>query len=109
MNARVVLTTFSTLDEGRKIASALVAEGLVACVNLLPGAQSVYRWEGEIQCSEELVGIVKTTLENLAKLQARLTELHSYQVPEFVVLTPEFVSQNYLSWLMQSCSAELER
>jgi periplasmic divalent cation tolerance protein len=99
MDARVVLTTFPDLEQAQKIARLLVVEGLAACVNLLPGAHSIYQWEGAVQGSAEVAGILKTTANRVSELQARYLELHPYEVPEFIVLTPESVSPAYLEWI----------
>lgn len=78
---------------------ALVEERLAACATLLTGAQSIYRWQGQIESSAETVLLLKTEMDRLAALDTRLHELHSYQVPEFLVLTVESGSHPYLAWL----------
>jgi periplasmic divalent cation tolerance protein len=100
--ARVVLTTTATVEEARRLGRILVEERLAACATLAPGAESIYRWQGEVECSAETLLLLKTGPEQLPALQARLLELHSYQTPEFLVLWVESGSQPYLDWLQAS-------
>src|ERR1019366_9002263 len=85
--ARIVLTTAANPDEAARLGRTLVEERLVACATLLPGAQSIYRWKGEIESSTETLLLLKTGPDQLAALEARLHELHSYETPEFLVLS----------------------
>jgi periplasmic divalent cation tolerance protein len=103
--AAVVLVTFPSLEVARNVSSTLVGEGLAACVNLLPGAESVYRWEGRVEVASEVVGLVKTTARRLGDLEARYLQLHPYEVPEFLILNPTGGHQTYLEWLVQSVTA----
>ncbi|RIH86074.1 Divalent-cation tolerance protein CutA [Calidithermus terrae] len=98
----VVLCTVPDEDSARRIAQALVAEGLAACVNVLPRLTSVYRWEGEVTSGEELLLIVKTREERYAALEARVKELHPYAVPEVIALPIRHGSKDYLDWLAES-------
>lgn len=98
----VVLCTVPDEDSARRIAQALVAEGLAACVNVLPRLTSVYRWEGEVTSGEELLLIIKTREERYAALEARVKELHPYTVPEVIALPIQHGSKDYLDWLIQS-------
>ncbi|MFZ2024605.1 MAG: divalent-cation tolerance protein CutA [Terracidiphilus sp.] len=96
---RIVVTTVVSPEEGARMGRALVEERLAACATLLTGAQSIYRWQGQIESSAETVLLLKTEMDRLAALDTRLHELHSYQVPEFLVLTVESGSHPYLAWL----------
>jgi periplasmic divalent cation tolerance protein len=98
----IVLTTFPAEGDAASLAETLVAERLAACVNLLPPMQSVYRWQGEVEQAAERQLIIKTTAASVERLQARLIELHPYDVPEFLVLTVSDVSETYLRWLEES-------
>ncbi|HEX4032179.1 MAG TPA: divalent-cation tolerance protein CutA [Terracidiphilus sp.] len=100
--ARIVLTTASSHDEAARLAAALVEERLAACATLIPSVESIYRWEGQIESSTETLLLIKTAPDQLAALEARLHELHSYQVPEFLVLDVESGSHAYLDWLLAS-------
>lgn len=96
---RLILTTASSRDEAERIARSLVEERLAACVNLVPGLTSIYRWKGEVEAAAEIMLLIKTNTANLDSLEAALRRLHSYEVPEFLVLTPESAGQPYLDWL----------
>ena len=96
---RIVLTTTANPEEAAQLGRALVEERLAACATLIPAAQSIYRWEGQIESAPETLLLLKTGPDQLAALEARLHELHSYQTPEFLVLGVEAASQPYLDWL----------
>lgn len=100
--ARIVLTTESTLEEANKLGRALVEERLVACATLMPVVQSIYHWNDQIQSAPETMVMLKTTADKLEALEARLRQLHTYRVPEFLVLPVEYGSKNYLEWLGQA-------
>lgn len=100
--ARVALTTVSSFDEGRRLARLLVERRLAACVNLVPNVTSIYRWEGGVEVSSEVLMLIKTTTELLAEVEAAIRELHSYEVPEFITLEVESGSHRYLDWLLDS-------
>jgi periplasmic divalent cation tolerance protein len=99
---RVALTTVGSLDEGRRMARLLVERGLAACVNLVPNLTSVYRWQGAVEEADEVLLLMKTTAEKLSALETAVRELHSYQVPEFLVLDVTAASQPYLDWLLSA-------
>ncbi len=101
-SARIVVTTASNADEAALLARALVEERLAACATLIPGVESVYHWEGQIESSTEALLLIKTGSDQLAALEVRLRELHSYQIPEFLVLSVESGSHPYLEWLYAS-------
>jgi periplasmic divalent cation tolerance protein len=99
---RLVLTTTANPEEAARLGGALVEERLAACATLIPGAQSIYRWQGKIESAMETLLLLKTGPEQLAALEARLHELHSYQTPEFLVLEVDAASKPYLDWLEES-------
>jgi periplasmic divalent cation tolerance protein len=101
-DSRLVLTTAVSQDEAERIARTLVDERLAACVNIIPGVTSIYRWQGARETANEILLLIKTTATNLDPLESALHRLHSYEVPEFLVLTPESASQPWLNWLLQS-------
>lgn len=101
---RLVIATAASREEAERIARALVDARLAACVSLLPGLTSVYRWQGEVQTEQEILLLIKTTAASLDRAEAELRRLHSYQVPEFLVLRPEASAKPYLDWLLQSVS-----
>lgn len=100
--ARIVLTTVGSSDEAQRLAHALVERGLAACVSLIPNLTSIYRWQGKTEQADEILLLIKTTEDQLPALEAAIRELHSYDVPEFLVLSVESGSQPYLAWLLDS-------
>lgn len=96
------LVAFSTTDkeeEAAKIASTLVGEGVAACVNIVPGIRSIYKWKDELFDEKELLMIIKTTIKNKEALKARLKELHHYDVPELVFFNITDGLPQYLKWI----------
>lgn len=101
---RLVLTTLPSPAEAERLATQLVDEGLAACVNIVPGLVSIYRWQDAVQRDAELLLVLKTTEAGYPGLEARLRELHPYQVPEILALTPSAGLPAYLGWLATSLS-----
>ena len=95
----VVLVTVGSSKEGERLARALVEEQLAACVNRIKGVQSIYRWQGQVEQSEEELLIIKTKRELFDPLKKRVQEMHSYSVPEVIALAIIDGSANYLRWL----------
>jgi periplasmic divalent cation tolerance protein len=101
----IVLTTVpADGDLGQRLATALVAERLAACVNLLAPMESTYRWEGQVSLDRERQVIVKTTRACLEGVMARLRDLHTYDVPELIVLPFTEGGDAYLRWIKESTS-----
>ena len=101
----VVLVTCANASEAGRIARAVVEARLAACVNILPGAlTSVYRWKGKVEIARERLLVIKTSRKQLARLQATVERLHSYDVPEFVALPIVAGSRAYLDWMDTSCA-----
>jgi periplasmic divalent cation tolerance protein len=99
-NKCLVVVTCASAAEARRIARGVVESRLAACVNILPGAvASIYRWKGKVQSSRERLLLIKTSRKRLAKLQAAVERLHSYDVPEFIALPIAAGSRAYLAWL----------
>ncbi len=97
-SARLVLST-APAGEAEQLAERLVEERLAACVNLVPGVRSIYRWREGVHNDPETILVVKTDAARLEALGRRLEALHSYDVPEFLVVAPEGGSAAYLAWL----------
>ena len=98
----VVLVTCGSAAEARSIARAVVEQRLAACVNILPGAvNSIYRWKGKVETARERLLLIKTSRKQLAKLQAAVERLHSYEVPEFIALPIVAGSRAYLAWMKE--------
>lgn len=104
-NIRLVLTTAGSRDEADRLAAALVEEHLAACVNLVPGISSVYRWQGKVENADEVLLLIKTTVDKLDAVESALRRLHSYEVPEILVLHPEGAGKAYLDWLLHAAGS----
>ena len=95
----ILLTTFPDLEKARQIGTIWVESQLAACVNLIPGGVSLYRWQGKTEAASEALAVVKTTRGRLSELEASLQDLHPYDLPECLVLSPESGSESYLAWV----------
>ncbi len=102
-SARVVLVTCANLIEARSIATKIIRKHLAACVTIVLGpVQSVYRWKGKIESSREQLLLIKTVEKQLPALEAEIKRIHSYDVPEFLVLPAVHGSSDYLNWLTEN-------
>jgi periplasmic divalent cation tolerance protein len=95
----MVFCTFPDAVRARQVGKALVERQLAACVNLLPGVESIYGWEGILETSAETLAIFKTTAAAWPEFGKALAELHPYDVPEIVAVAPETVSAAYRDWV----------
>lgn len=102
MNEIIVLCTTGTLENGRSIASALVEAGEAACVNIIPGIQSIYRWEGKVCEEGEFLLIIKSVEKKFEAIKSRIRQIHSYQVPEIIAVPIRAGDEDYLKWLHDS-------
>ena len=98
----VVLSTVANASDAERISRALVEQGLAACVNLVPGVVSIYRWQGEVQKEQEFLLVIKTRAEAFERLRAALVALHPYEVPELVAWPIAAGHEPYLSWIDDS-------
>jgi periplasmic divalent cation tolerance protein len=98
----LVLSTVPDDASAETIARTLVEEKLVACANLLPPMVSIYRWKGAVERDTERQLVMKTTRALVPALETRLKALHSYELPEFVVLPVDSGSHGYLQWVAAS-------
>jgi len=104
--AEEVLTVFTTwpdLETARKAARVLVEERLAACGNIVPGVESVYRWEGQVETGAEVLVVFKTVIGSYQMFETRLRALHPYQVPEVLALRVTDGLPSYLRWVEQNC------
>ena len=99
---RIVLSTAGSEDEARKLARHLVEHQLAACVNIVPRIESIYRWQGKVESSQEWLLLIKTSAEKFPAVRDAVRELHSYDLPECIALTIEDGSPDYLQWLADS-------
>jgi periplasmic divalent cation tolerance protein len=98
-DTRLILVTASPRAEAKRIAHALVEERLAACVNLIGGVHSVYRWKEAVETADEVLLLIKTVKEKVDAASARVHQLHSYELPEFLVLDVADGSDAYLEWI----------
>jgi periplasmic divalent cation tolerance protein len=101
-NIRMVFCTCGTQEEAQRIARTLVDEYLAACVSVLPGVESVYRWQGTVESAQEVLLLIKTTEERLAELGERIVQLHSYDTPEILSLSVNQGFERYLHWAAEA-------
>ena len=95
----IVLSAVGAAPDAERIARALVEERLAACVNVVPGVVSIYRWKGKVEQEAELLLVIKTLAPRVEALKARLLELHPYELPEVVVLPIGGGHAPYLAWI----------
>ena len=98
----VVLSTAGSQDEASRIARALVERRLAACVSVVPGVLSTYRWAGEVKTDAEWLLIVKTRSDRFDAIRDAIRELHSYELPEIVLIDTAQVDPAYLAWIDDS-------
>jgi periplasmic divalent cation tolerance protein len=99
---RMVFVMAANQDESARIAQALVEEKLAACVNIVGPVNSIYRWRGVIENTSEYMMVIKAPARHFSKLERRVRELHSYEVPEIVAVTVAAGSNPYIAWLAES-------
>jgi periplasmic divalent cation tolerance protein len=99
---RVVLSTAGSEDEARKVAHHLVEHQLAACVNIVPGIESIYRWQGKVESAREWLLLIKTTAEKFPAVRDAIRKVHSYDVPECIAIEIEDGSAEYLQWIGES-------
>ena len=95
----VVLSTFASAEEARRVARALVEKKLAACVSVVPGIRSVYRWEDAIVDEEEVLLVIKSSRALIQELTDEIERLHSYEVPEVIALPVVEGAERYLAWM----------
>jgi periplasmic divalent cation tolerance protein len=98
----VVFITASGEEEALKIARAAVQERLAACVNIIQGVRSIYRWKGKVEDDSEVLMVLKTRESQLEALHLRVRQLHSYEVPEVIAMPITWGSEPYLKWMEEA-------
>jgi periplasmic divalent cation tolerance protein len=103
----VVLTNLPDRAAALKLAQALVARRLAACVNVLAPCASVYRWKGEVETADETPVLIKTRAGRYAEVEAAIRELHPYELPEIVAVTAVHGLGEYLQWVSDETSISI--
>lgn len=101
-----VYTTYPSIVEAETAGRALVEQRLAACVNILPGMVSHYRWQGKVERGEETVMLIKTRAALAEQVRAAVKAGHSYETPAILVLPVESVDQTYLQWILAETAAD---
>jgi periplasmic divalent cation tolerance protein len=101
-NARIALTTAGSAEDARRIAQALVERRLAACVNIVPQVESIYRWQDKVENASEFLLLIKTEAGVFDDLCEAVKELHSYLVPECIMLEIRGGSSEYLDWIEEN-------
>lgn len=106
MGAIVVVTTVGTEEQANTIASKVVERRQAACVNILPGARSIYRWRNEVCQDSELILVIKTLEREFEAVAATIAELHTYDVPEILAFDVHRGERTFLDWIAESVAGE---
>lgn len=101
-DVQVVLCTFPDLQKARQIGTLLVEKQLAACVNLLPGVESIFRWEGKVSSESEVLALFKTQRSRYEEFEQTLREAHPYEVPEILALPVDSGGSDYLAWVIKA-------
>ncbi len=105
-NILIAFTTCPTAESAETLATALVSEGLAACVNQLAGVKSTYIWQGQLHRDNEILMLIKTTSDRLPALEARLKALHPYELPELIAVPVCAGSAPYLDWIRHNVASQ---
>jgi len=95
---RLVLVTAPGLEEARHIAQGILEKRLAACVNLVPGVESHYWWQGRLETAGEVLLVIKSSAEQFEALSEVIRGRHTYKCPEIVTVAPQEMSPEYLTW-----------
>jgi periplasmic divalent cation tolerance protein len=106
MSEILILTTVDSLELARSIASALVENKEAACVNIVPGIRSIYRWQGKLCDDAELLLLIKSSSDRFEAVRSRIRQLHTYEVPEVISLPVVAGDQSYLRWLNEQIKTD---
>ena len=101
----LALSTFPDAETARKVSNQLVTEKFAACANILPGAESIYRWKEKIETANETLVFFKLSENRQAAFQEKLRSLHPYEVPEIVFVPVASGLPDYLRWVAESCAS----
>lgn len=104
----LVFCTCPDHDTALGLANTLIDEALAACINILPGLTSIYHWKGKRETGTEELLMIKTTRDTYPALEARISDLHPYELPEIIAVSMEAGLPGYLSWIGESCQRSME-
>jgi len=99
MGTILVISTLPDPQQAQKLAQLLIEQRLAACVNILPGATSVYRWQGKVESANETIVLIKTTMAGYPALEAAIKAAHPYELPEIVAVPVTAGLPGYLNWV----------
>lgn len=108
MRAIAVVTTVGTEEQAYLIAREIIARRQAACVNILPGVRSIYRWQGKICKDGELLLVIKTLEDEFEGVATTIRELHSYELPEILSFSVSRGERNFLEWIAASVDKDAE-
>ena len=104
MDNLLIMTACPNQEVAVELAKTLVQERLAACVNIVPGIYSVYRWQDAIEETREVLLLIKSVAANYAALESLIHKLHPYQVPEVLAIPIDQAAPNYVAWLQEMCA-----
>jgi periplasmic divalent cation tolerance protein len=99
----LALSTFPDAETARRISNQLVTEKFAACANILPGVESIYRWEGKVETAAETLALFKLSEDRQSAFQEKLRSLHPYEVPEIIFASVSGGLPEYLGWVTKNC------
>jgi len=97
----MVFCTFPDAGKAREVAGEIISQGHAACVNILPGVESIYKWDGKIQKDSEVLAIFKVAAEGYPALEKAILSMHPYDTPEVVGIAADRVEERYLDWVVK--------
>ena len=100
----LALSTFADAETARKISNQLVSEKFVACANIIPSVESIYRWKEEVETGSEALVLFKVSQDRYQAFEEKLLSLHPYEVPEIISFKIDKGSPAYLRWVIENCS-----
>ncbi|MCP8322861.1 MAG: divalent-cation tolerance protein CutA [Candidatus Methylarchaceae archaeon HK02M2] len=104
MECRIIITTYSDKLNAEKIARDSIEANLAACINIIK-VRSIYTWKGKIEEMDEFLTLFKTTEKGVNRLKDFIRKNHTYEVPEIIEITPQYIDPKYLLWLTENVSA----
>jgi len=104
---QLILCTCPNSDIAEQLASRLVEQRLAACINIVPGLISIYRWQGKVEKDMEVLLLIKTTQDRYGAVESAIQQHHPYELPEIIAVTVDQGSSDYLRWITSSLEDEV--